>query len=138
MLPRWKRRHSNFSFTALFFLLVLLFVPSLAMLRLTQTLGVQLVLGYAALISLVAFFTYRHDKKQAQAEGWRTPESTLHFLELLGGWPGAFLAQRALRHKSSKTSYQIAFWAIVALHEFVSFDFLHGWQYSKQAILLFQ
>ena len=37
-------------------------------------------------------------------------------LALLGGWPGAFLAQRYFRHKTQKVSFQIVSWLIVALH----------------------
>ncbi len=95
--------------------------------------------GYVAAISAATYFFYRHDKKRAQAGEWRIPESTLHFLEFIGGWPGAFLAQRTFRHKTSKTSFQIQYWAIVALHEYASVDFLHGWAYSIKVIqLLFQ
>ncbi|SJM91388.1 Cold-shock protein (fragment) [Crenothrix polyspora] len=47
---------------------------------------------------------------------WRIPEKSLHTLELLGGWPGALLAQRTLRHKNRKPSYQVVFWLIVGLH----------------------
>jgi uncharacterized membrane protein YsdA (DUF1294 family) len=32
---------------------------------------------------------------------------------LIGGWPGALLAQRMLRHKSKKHSFQVTFWATV-------------------------
>jgi uncharacterized membrane protein YsdA (DUF1294 family) len=49
-------------------------------------------------------------------------------LELAGGWPGAFLAQRRLRHKCSKVSYQITFWLIVSLHIYVATDYLLGWR----------
>lgn len=41
-----------------------------------------------AVLSLITFFAYWKDKAAAQAERWRTPESTLHTLALLGGWPG--------------------------------------------------
>lgn len=40
---------------------------------------------------------------------WRTQESTLHMLSLLGGWPGAWWAQVLFHHKTRKTSFQIAF-----------------------------
>jgi uncharacterized membrane protein YsdA (DUF1294 family) len=60
----------------------------------------------------------------------------LHLVELLGGWPAAFLAQRTFRHKISKTRFQVAFWTIVALYEAASFDFLAEWHYAQAAIRL--
>lgn len=77
-------------------------------------------LGFVPLIylgaSLLAYVAYALDKHRARRGHWRTPESTLHFLELIGGWPGAFLAQQRLRHKTVKTSYQAVYWLIVAAH----------------------
>jgi uncharacterized membrane protein YsdA (DUF1294 family) len=58
----------------------------------------------------------------------------LHLAEFLGGWPAAFLAQRAFRHKISKSRYQLAFWMIVVFHEAASVDFLSEWRYSQAAI----
>ena len=34
-------------------------------------------------------------------------------LGVLGGWPGALMAQQVLRHKSNKASFQVAFWVSV-------------------------
>ena len=31
----------------------------------------------------------------------------------LGGWPGAMLAQRTLRHKTQKQSFKVTYWATV-------------------------
>ena len=42
---------------------------------------------------------------------------TCSAVELLGGWPGALLAQQLLRHKTKKTSYQGVFWLIVLVHQ---------------------
>jgi uncharacterized membrane protein YsdA (DUF1294 family) len=70
-----------------------------------------------AALSALAFAAYARDKRAARRETRRTPELTLHLLELAGGWPGALLAQRALRHKNRKPSYQFAFWACVLLHD---------------------
>jgi len=49
---------------------------------------------------------------------WRTGEGTLILLGVLGGWPGAFVAQQLFHHKTKKRSFQIAFWLTVLLHCF--------------------
>ena len=74
------------------------------------------VLGLYLAASAVAFLAYALDKSAARNGRWRTQESTLHLFGLVGGWPGALFAQRLLRHKSSKPSFQIVFWATVALN----------------------
>lgn len=66
--------------------------------------------------SLVAFVAYALDKSAARNDRWRTKESTLHLFSLAGGWPGALAAQRLLRHKSRKQSFQTVFWATVILN----------------------
>jgi uncharacterized membrane protein YsdA (DUF1294 family) len=68
------------------------------------------------IVSTVTFVTYWIDKRAAVQGRRRISERTLHSMELLGGWPGAFLAQRAFRHKTRKISYQMVFWGIVLLH----------------------
>jgi uncharacterized membrane protein YsdA (DUF1294 family)/cold shock CspA family protein len=74
------------------------------------------VLGLYLIASAISFFVYRHDKAAAKRNDSRTRETTLHILSLLGGWPGAFVAQRLLRHKSKKVSFQIVFWATVVVN----------------------
>jgi len=66
--------------------------------------------------SVLAYFLYLQDKRAAEYSLWRTPESRLHVIAVLGGWPGALIAQYALRHKCSKQSFQIVFWFTVMLH----------------------
>lgn len=61
-------------------------------------------------MSLITFLAYGLDKSATQTKRWRTQESTLHLFELLGGWPGALIAQGSFRHKTRKLSFQIAFW----------------------------
>jgi uncharacterized membrane protein YsdA (DUF1294 family) len=68
------------------------------------------------LMSLLCFVVYAWDKSAARAGRWRTRESTLLLLGLLCGWPGALLAQLMLRHKTAKTSFQIAFWVTAVLN----------------------
>lgn len=71
------------------------------------------VLGLYVVISIVVFVVYALDKSAARKNEWRIQESTLHLLALIGGWPGALVAQKLLHHKSRKQSFQAAFWATV-------------------------
>ena len=87
--------------------------------------------AYAVIISYLSYWVYAEDKEKAQLGEWRVPEARLHFLDLLGGWPGGFLAQRRLRHKCSKGSFQVTFWLIVLLWQFVALDSLQNWAFSK-------
>ncbi|RMP11723.1 Integral membrane protein [Pseudomonas syringae pv. persicae] len=75
-------------------------------------------------MSLLAFVLYRHDKRQAGNGGQRTPENVLHATELLGGWPGALLAQQVFRHKTRKVPFQVVFWLIVLAHQALWLDWL--------------
>jgi len=74
------------------------------------------VLGLYLVASAVSFLLYKQDKSAAQKGRWRTNENTLHLFSLIGGWPGAFVAQRLLRHKSSKESFRNLFWATVVIN----------------------
>lgn len=56
------------------------------------------------------------DKRAARRNTARLSELGLHLVELLGGFPGAFLAQRLFRHKTAKRSYRFVFWLIVVQH----------------------
>jgi uncharacterized membrane protein YsdA (DUF1294 family) len=66
--------------------------------------------------SLVTFIVYAFDKSAAKNCRWRIPESQLHWLALLGGWPGAFIAQNTLRHKSIKAAFKQVYWITVILN----------------------
>lgn len=76
----------------------------------------SVVIGCHLLASGVTFGLYAIDKSAARNGQWRIRESTLNTLALLGGWPGALLAQRIFRHKSRKISFQIVFWLAVLLN----------------------
>jgi uncharacterized membrane protein YsdA (DUF1294 family)/cold shock CspA family protein len=66
--------------------------------------------------SVFAFVAYGFDKGAAERNVWRIKESTLHLFGLVGGWPGAVVAQRYFRHKSSKSSFQFVFWTTVVIN----------------------
>ena len=87
---------------------------------------IPMPLGMAYLVlSLLTFVIYAIDKSKAKRGVWRIPEKTLHLLSLVGGWPGALLAQQLLRHKSSKTRFRIVFWLTLCLNLAVI-----GWLFS--------
>jgi uncharacterized membrane protein YsdA (DUF1294 family)/cold shock CspA family protein len=92
-----------------FFVLFCVFIY--LMMRLPQL----IVMIYGA-VSLLTFIAYALDKSAAQSGQWRTKESTLHYLAILGGWPGAYLAQKYLRHKSKKKSFLTIFWVTVVFN----------------------
>lgn len=71
------------------------------------------LLAAYGLLSVVAFFIYGEDKSAAEQGRRRTPESTLHMLALVGGWPGALIAQRFFRHKTTKQPFRAVFWITV-------------------------
>ena len=74
------------------------------------------IFGWYLFISLLTFVIYAKDKSAAEKGSWRIPENTLHFLALIGGWPGALLAQQVLRHKSKKQPFRVVFWITVLLN----------------------
>ncbi|WP_028605364.1 DUF1294 domain-containing protein [Ottowia thiooxydans] len=72
--------------------------------------------GVYLLASVTTFVAYALDKSAAKRGSWRTSEQTLHLLSLVGGWPGALIAQQVLRHKSSKAEFRAVFWVSVVLN----------------------
>ena len=84
--------------------------------------------------SWVTYRAYASDKSRAQSGQWRIPETRLHFCELIGGWPGAWIAQRRLRHKIAKGPYQFVFWIILILHQIAAADSLTGWRGLRRII----
>lgn len=112
-------------------LTALLLLPVLAAFRVAAIIPGYVIPAIIVGFSVLIYFIFAHDKKNAQASQWRVPETSLHLYELLGGWPGSFIAQRRFRHKISKASYQFTFWTIVFTYQLVTFDFLNDWKYSN-------
>jgi uncharacterized membrane protein YsdA (DUF1294 family)/cold shock CspA family protein len=74
------------------------------------------IIALYAIASTITFVTYALDKSAAKKGHWRTSEATLHLMSLLGGWPGALLAQQTLRHKSSKAEFKVVYRITVVLN----------------------
>lgn len=81
---------------------------------------------YSAIMGGVTWAIYALDKRRAIAREDRISEATLHALTLLGGWSGAFLAQRWLRHKSQERMFQASAWAGMLL-QLIAILAVAGW-----------
>ena len=90
----------------------------------------QMVGAAYAITSISCFIAYAMDKSAARARTWRTPETTLLLLGLVGGWPGAVLAQQWLRHKTSKQSFQWKFQLTVAVN--LGLFAVLAWRFGQQ------
>lgn len=82
------------------------------------------MLGAVFALNIVTYFFYKADKTAARANLWRVSKKTLHLLSLLGGWPGALIAQRTLRHKTSKTQFRVLFYLTVFINAACVFGLL--------------
>jgi uncharacterized membrane protein YsdA (DUF1294 family)/cold shock CspA family protein len=117
-----------------FAILVFLLLPGYAVYQQAGGAGLQYAAVWAAMVSIITWFIYAADKRRARSRAWRESEFNLHLLEILGGWPGAFFAQRKFRHKSSKGVYQFVFVLIIGLHQFVAIDALRGWLFFSAVL----
>jgi uncharacterized membrane protein YsdA (DUF1294 family)/cold shock CspA family protein len=74
------------------------------------------LLGFYLAASALAFLVYAMDKSAAASGAQRIRELHLHLLALIGGWPGAMVAQQVLRHKSVKAEFRAVFWVTVVIN----------------------
>jgi uncharacterized membrane protein YsdA (DUF1294 family)/cold shock CspA family protein len=64
--------------------------------------------------SLFTYWLYKADKEAAIARhGNRLAEESLQLFSLIGGWPGAYIAQRQLAHKRSKVPFRREFGFVI-------------------------
>lgn len=108
-------RKSGIFFDVFYSSLSCLFFICIGVLVFSKKLSPIILILYL-LLSLITFLLYWQDKIKAKKDEWRTPENKLHFFSLIGGWPGALIAQRRLRHKSSKQSFLVVFYITVILN----------------------
>lgn len=71
---------------------------------------------FLILINLATFGLFWWDKAAARQGKRRIRESRLLAIALLGGSPGALIAQQALRHKTRKEPFRTRLLLIAALH----------------------
>jgi uncharacterized membrane protein YsdA (DUF1294 family)/cold shock CspA family protein len=93
----------------------LLFLAGVVLLMIAGRVSFVVPMVYVV-ASLLSFSLYEQDKIKAERGAWRTPEKWLHFLSLIGGWPGALIAQQRYRHKTRKAAFRSTFWTTVAVN----------------------
>lgn len=74
-----------------------------------------IILGYFAVLSLLAFAMMRIDKAQAQRRGQRIPEKNLWSVAIFGGGIGAYAGMMAFRHKTKHTNFRVGFLLLAAI-----------------------
>jgi uncharacterized membrane protein YsdA (DUF1294 family) len=94
---------------------VFLFLMALGLLFMMQEIALWVLVSYL-ILSLLTFVLYGIDKRNAIKERWRISEKTLQVFALLGGWPGALLAQQAFRHKTQKRSFIFVLWLAIFIN----------------------
>ncbi|MFI8750767.1 DUF1294 domain-containing protein [Vreelandella lionensis] len=77
---------------------------------------ISYLLAWYVAVSVITYATYAWDKRAAIKKRQRVSEKTLHWLALVGGWPGAWCAQQQLRHKTQKTAFRRVYWVTVLLN----------------------
>ncbi|AUI84642.1 DUF1294 domain-containing protein [Alteromonas macleodii] len=92
-----------------------IFSGALALFTLSGRLPFIVPIIYGAL-SMLALLFYGIDKWAAKNDMWRVSEAKLHILSLLGGWPGALLAQQMFKHKRSKSAFMRVYWVTVLVN----------------------
>lgn len=88
----------------------------------------ELLLVYLLLINAVTCLLMLVDKRKAQKNRWRIPESTLMLTALLGGSPGCLAGMYLFRHKTRHIKFTLGIPVILAV-QIVLLIFV--WQFVK-------
>jgi uncharacterized membrane protein YsdA (DUF1294 family)/cold shock CspA family protein len=72
-----------------------------------------IIYGVASFGCIIGYWI---DKNAAIQKNWRISETVLLLLGLVGGWPGAIVAQEVFRHKTRKGTFRYLFWMTVAIN----------------------
>lgn len=70
---------------------------------------------YLLAINVISFIAFGLDKRKARKGQWRTPESTLLTLAIIGGSVGAWAGMKVWRHKTLHPKFKYGIPAILAI-----------------------
>lgn len=76
---------------------------------------IYVILGYLLIMNLIGFYSMWSDKKKAKKGAWRTPESTLMLIAIIGGSVGSLLGIKKFRHKTKHPKFYIGIPVILIL-----------------------
>jgi len=113
--------------------LSVIYLLALSVLSYYQYLSANLLIGFIV-INVISFLTYAIDKYRAKKGYWRIKETTLHLMSLVGGWPGAAVAQRWLKHKNRKVTFQIRYWLTIVVNITVLTAFLYFYYLTDKGL----
>ena len=82
------------------------------------------IILYLIIINLITFLAMYIDKKKAKKGKWRTKESTLFTLVLMGGGIGGICGMYLFRHKNKKARFVFGFPAILIIEIVLVISFL--------------
>jgi uncharacterized membrane protein YsdA (DUF1294 family) len=76
----------------------------------------QFLIAYLILVNAAGFLLMLADKRKAQKNQWRIPETTLLLTALLGGSLGTVMGMRLFRHKTRHLHFSLGLPVLLALH----------------------
>lgn len=115
LLNKQADGHSNGRSSAREMAVSIVYLAILSLLSL-YTSGPVWIPVWSLLMSVLAYHLYAKDKAAAISGSQRIAENTLHIVSLLGGWPGALIARKKVRHKTIKQPFRTLFWLTVVLN----------------------
>lgn len=89
-------------------------------------------LAYIFTISVITYVITRHTYRRSCASHKLPADTTLHLFELIGGWPGSYVAQKTHSIPKRRLGYRMAFWAIVFLWQALALDSLIDWRVTTR------
>jgi uncharacterized membrane protein YsdA (DUF1294 family) len=110
-------------------IVAILFFLILAFLFINKGLHRLILMEYFTL-SLFTFLLYWVDKRNAIKDRRRVSEKTLQVFSLLGGWPGALLAQQTFRHKTQKRPFILVLWLGILINTAIFTYFIYSVVFS--------
>ena len=75
-----------------------------------------LILSYFLTINIIAAFVTFRDKRKAIRGEWRTRETTLVLLAVLGGAPAMWCTMMGIRHKTTRKKLMVGLPVLSAFH----------------------